>query len=144
MIRLSALVLVAVAAAAVSQDDAGVVGALDIQYQAAVKAHDVPTMDGILAEDFILVTGRGRVFTKADLLQSARDTAVVYEHNEDTSRTVRLWGNTAVVTALLWEKGSDHGKPFDHRLWFSDTYVRTAAGWKYVFGQASLPLPDVR
>jgi len=144
MIRLSALVLVAASAAAVSQDDKGVVGGLDAQYQAAVKAHDVATMDRILADDFILVTGRGRVFTKADLMQSARDTGVVYEHNEDTSRTVRLWGNTAVVTALLWEKGSDHGKPFDHRLWFSDTYVRTAPGWKYVFGQASLPLPDVR
>lgn len=144
MIRLSALVLVAASAAAVSLDDTGIVGGLDAQYQAAVKAHDVATMDRILAEGFILVTGRGRVFTKADLLQSARDTGVVYEHNEDTSRTVRLWGNTAVVTALLWEKGSDHGKPFAHRLWFSDTYVRTAAGWKYVFGQASLPLPDVR
>lgn len=143
MVRLPALVLVTVAAAVVSPDDASVVGGLDAQYQAAVKAHDVATMDRILAEDFVLVTGRGRVFTKANLLQSARDTGVVYEHNEDTSRTVRLWGNTAVVTALLWEKGSDHGTSFDHRLWFSDTYVRTAAGWKYVFGQASLPLPDV-
>jgi hypothetical protein len=24
---------------------------------------------------------------------------------------------------------------------FSDTYVRTPSGWRYVFGQASLPLP---
>ena len=32
--------------------------------------------------------------------------------------------------------------PFDRTLWFSDTYVRTPAGWKHFFGQASLPLPD--
>jgi hypothetical protein len=31
---------------------------------------------------------------------------------------------------------------FERKLWFSDTYVRTAGGWKYVLGQASLPLPD--
>jgi hypothetical protein len=31
---------------------------------------------------------------------------------------------------------------FNRRLWFSDTYVRTAAGWRYFFGQASLRLPD--
>jgi uncharacterized protein DUF4440 len=80
MIRLSALVLVSASAAAVSQDDAGVVGALDIQYQAAVKAHDVATRNRILAEDSILVTGRGRVFTKADLLQSARDTAAGWKY----------------------------------------------------------------
>jgi hypothetical protein len=55
---------------------------------------------------------------------------------------VRLWQNTAVVTALLWEKGTNKGTPFDYKLWFSDTYVRTASGWRYVFGQASLPLPQ--
>jgi hypothetical protein len=27
-------------------------------------------------------------------------------------------------------------------LWFSDTYVKTAAGWRYVFGQASSPLTE--
>jgi hypothetical protein len=34
------------------------------------------------------------------------------------------------------------GEAFDRRLWFSDTYVRTPAGWRYVFGQASLSLPQ--
>jgi hypothetical protein len=37
-------------------------------------------------------------------------------------------------------EGQD-GKPFDKTLWFSDTYVRTPTGWRYVFGQASLALP---
>ena len=66
---------------------------------------------------------------------------VVYEHQEDTEQAVRVFGDTAVVTALLWAKGTRDGKSFDYRLWFSDTYARTAAGWRYVFGQASLPLP---
>ena len=46
-----------------------------------------------------------------------------------------------MVTAKLWLKGSNDGVPFDRKLWFSDTYVRTAEGWRYVFGQASLSLP---
>jgi hypothetical protein len=45
------------------------------------------------------------------------------------------------VTALLWIKATQGGKPIDYKLWFSDTYVRTQAGWRYVFGQASVPLP---
>ena len=65
----------------------------------------------------------------------------VYEHQEDSQRTVRVWGDTAVVTAKLWVKGSTEGRPVEYRLWFSDTYVRMPAGWRYVFGQASLPLP---
>ena len=98
-------------------------------------------MDRILANDFILVTGNGRVSTKTDPLNEARSGKVVYEHQEDTEQTVRVWGGTAVVTAKLWEKGTDDGKPFDYTVWFSDTYVRTPGGWRYVFGQSSLPLP---
>jgi hypothetical protein len=37
---------------------------------------------------------------------------------------------------------SKQGEPFDCKLWFSDTYVLTPSGWRYVLGQASLRLPD--
>lgn len=124
-------------------DDAKAVAALDTAYQAAVKANDAVSMDKILAADFVLVSGRGQAFTKADLLKSARDKASVYEHQEeiDNSQRVRVWGDTAVVTALLWLKGTSASGPFERKLWFSDTYVRTPKGWRYAFGQASLPLP---
>jgi ketosteroid isomerase-like protein len=124
-----------------SADDQKAVAALDTQYQAAVKANDAVTMDRILADDYVLVTGSGKQYTKADLLTEARNGRIRYEHQEDTEQTVRVWGDTAVVTAKLWEKGSDEGKPFDYTGWFSDTYVRTPTGWRYAFGQSSLPLP---
>jgi ketosteroid isomerase-like protein len=122
-------------------DEAATVAALDTRYQAAVRDNDWATMDVILADDFVLVTGNGTAYRKADLIEAAKRRTVEYEHQEDLTQTVRVWGNTAVVTALLWEKGTSGGQSFEKRLWFSDTYVRTSAGWKYVFGQASLPLP---
>lgn len=126
-----------------SEEDTKTVAALDTKYQAAVKANDAATMDQILADDFVLVTGRGAVFSKADLLDSARKKEVTYERQDEEPGTqkVRVWGNTAVVTALLWIKSVRGGKPADYKLWFSDTYIRTPTGWRYVFGQASLPLP---
>ena len=128
---------------ALAAGDAAIVAALDTQYQAAVERNDDATMAKILADDFVLVTGRGRVYTRADLLESAQKKTVSYEHQveEAGTQTVRVWGDTAVVTALLWIKGVSDGKPLDYRLWFSDTYVRTPTGWRYAFGQASIPLP---
>jgi len=123
-------------------EDQETVAALDTQYQAAVKANDAATMDRILADDFVLVTGRGRIYTKANLLDDARQKRETYVHQEDTDQTVRVYGDTAIVTAKLWEKGTADGKSFDYLVWFSDTYVRTPSGWKYVFGQSSLPLPN--
>ena len=117
------------------------VAALDTQYQAAVKANDAATMDRILADDFVLVTGRGKTYGKADLLEEARTRSTIYEKQDELEQKVRVWGDTAVVTALLWIKGVSDGKPIERKLWFSDTYVRTPKGWKYVLGQASLPLP---
>lgn len=94
--------------------DAKVVAALDTEYQAAVKNNDAAAMDRILAEDFVLVTGLGKTFTKADLLEEARSKRMVYEHQEDSAQKVRVWGDTAVVTALLWARGTEEGKPFDY------------------------------
>lgn len=124
-----------------SADDKKTVAALDSEYQAAVKRNDAATINRLLADDFILVVGSGKTYTKADLLAAARSGRYTFEHQEDTDQTVRVWGDTAVITAKLWEKGTENGKPFDATLWFSDTYVRTPSGWRYVFGQASLPLP---
>ena len=124
--------------------DKRTIAALDTEYQAAVERNDAETMARILHDDFILVLGNGRIETRADLLASARDKHILYERQvEDPgTQTVRVWGDTAVVTARLWLKGTRDGKPVDRRLWFSDTYVRTPDGWRYAFGQASLPLPE--
>lgn len=134
-------VLLAPPLVAQGASDSATVAALDKQYQAAVKANDEATMARILADDFVLVTGRGTTFTKADLLRSARNKDAIYEQQDELEQVVRVWGNTAVVTALLWLKGTRGGEPFDYKLWFSDTYVKTPAGWKYALGQASLRLP---
>jgi ketosteroid isomerase-like protein len=133
--------LATVAANADTASDQKAVSALDTKYQAAVKVNDATTMDGILADDFVVVTGTGKIYSKADLLNMARTKQVDYEHQDESEQTVRVWGDTAVVTAKLWGKGLDKGKAFDWHVWFSDTYVRTPSGWRYVHGQASLPLP---
>ncbi len=122
--------------------DEKAVAALDTEYQAAVKANDAKTMDRILADDFVLVTGLGKTYSKSDLLEEARGKRTTYERQEDGEQKVRVWGDTAVVTALLCAKGSENGKTFEYKLWFSDTYVRTRSGWRYVFAQASTRLPE--
>jgi ketosteroid isomerase-like protein len=132
----------AAGAAGSRADDEKTVAELDRQFQEAVKNNDVATMDRLLADDFVLVSGHGRTQTKADLLKESSSGAYVYEHQEDTNQTVRVWGDTAVITALLWVKGTASGKPFDYKVWFSDVYIRRANEWKYVFGQVGSHVED--
>jgi ketosteroid isomerase-like protein len=123
--------------------DAQQIAAIDTHYQAAVEANDAATMAGILHPEFELVLGDGRRFTREDLLRAARLRESVYARQAEDpgTQTVRVVGDTAIVTARLWSQGRGPRGPFEYRLWFSDTYVRTPEGWRYLFGQASLPLP---
>ena len=123
-------------------DDEKRVAALDTEYQAAVLHKDVAAMDRLLPENFVLITGKGKAFGKKDLLAEERRSDLVFTHQEDTQQNVRVWGYTAVVTALLHVAGTDKGQAFDNRLWFSDVYLRTPKGWRYTFGQASIRLPS--
>lgn len=125
-------------------EDEKTVAQLDRDYQLAIKNHDVATIERIHADDMVLVVGSGKVITGKQLEDNARKAAIRYEQQDEMEGTqkVRVWGDTAVVTALLWIKGSDATRgDFDYKVWFSDTYVRIGGRWRYAFGQASLPLP---
>jgi ketosteroid isomerase-like protein len=138
----SALLAAPVTLASV-ESDRQAVAALDREYQAAVKRNDAATMDRIMHDDFILILGSGKTFIRDDLLDAATGGSYTYEQQDeiDGTQVVRVWGDTAVVTALLWVKGMHNDEAFDRKLWFSDTYLRTADGWRYALGQASLPVP---
>jgi ketosteroid isomerase-like protein len=142
---LLAAALVYAGANASPTDVRDIVARLDTEFQAAVKINDAPTMQRILHEDMVLVLGNGKTSTGAELLEEARNKLIAYERQDEDpgTQTVRVWGDTAVVTARLWVKGvRQGGLAFDRRVWFSDTYVRTPRGWRYFFGQVSLHMPD--
>jgi ketosteroid isomerase-like protein len=142
---LLASALVCAAAGASPTDAKEIVAKLDTEFQAAVKVNDASVIDRILHEDMVLVHGNGKTDTRAELVEEARNKVITYEKQDEDpgTQTVRVWGDTAVVTARLWVKGvRQGGAPFDRRVWFSDIYIRTPHGWRYVFGQVSLHLPD--
>ena len=118
------------------------VAELDRRFQYAVKLNDVATLREILHPDFILVLGDGSVLDIDDVVGEAerKEFAYAVQDEEPGSQVVRVWGNTAVVTAKLHIKGVRGDRPFGRTLWFSDTYVKFDGGWRYAFGQASLPL----
>jgi ketosteroid isomerase-like protein len=127
---------------AAEAEDRQTLADLDTKYQKAVEQNDAKTMADILADDFVLVEGDGKRSTKADLVNDAKSGNTHYARQDDTQRTVAVFGDTGVVTAKLRAKGIEDGVKVDYSQWFTDVYVRTPNGWRYFYAQASLSLPS--
>jgi ketosteroid isomerase-like protein len=132
----------AVGAPASDAQDRQTLADLDTRYQRAVEQNDAKTMAEILADDFVLVEGNGKRSTKADLVDDAKSGKTHYVHQDDSERTVAVFGDTGVVTAKLRATGMEDGARVDYLMWFTDVYVRTASGWRYWYAQSSLALPS--
>jgi ketosteroid isomerase-like protein len=138
----SGLALTPVASARASDvQDRQTLADLDTKYQKAVEQNDAKTMAAILADDFVLVLGDGKQSTKADLVNDAKSGKTHYVHQDDSERTVAVFGDTGVVTAKLRATGIEDGVRVDYLQWFTDVYIRTPNGWRYWYAQASLSLP---
>ena len=132
----------AVAARVSDAEDRQTLADLDTKYQKAVEQNDAKTMAEILADDFVLVEGDGKRSTKADLVNDAKSGKTHYVHQDDSERTVAVFGDTGVVTAKLRATGIEDGVRVDYLQWFTDVYIRTPNGWRYYYAQASLSLPS--
>ena len=124
-------------ASAAPDDDIDALIATDKRMQRAFVDRDVATLDKIITDDYVLIASGGAERKKPAILAEVASPDVVYEINERSDWNVRVHGETAIVVALLHQKGIDHGKPFDYSVIFSDTYVRENGAWRNVHAHAT-------
>jgi ketosteroid isomerase-like protein len=97
--------------------------------------------DGAIAryvmEDYTLTNSTGKITTRANDLDEARKKDPKYDVFENNDMTVRIHGDTAVVTGRRHMKGTAGGKPFDSKFQFTDTFVKDAGRWRLLAGHVS-------
>ena len=111
--------------------------AADRAMQRAVVDRDAAAFAAFLADDYVLVDSRGALHDKADVLEQLADPEVQVALNEAHDHQIRLHGETAVVIAVLQQRGTDHGRAYDIPVRFTDVWVRRGEGWVCVSGHAS-------
>lgn len=99
----------------------------------AFLRHDVETLSSLLADDFVGIDGRGVVSDRAAELDEARprspsdDPVLVGEQLSDIR--VRLYGDTAVLTAINTARFSSRGGPSTVRYRRTTVWVRRDDRW---------------
>jgi ketosteroid isomerase-like protein len=108
---------------------------LENEFERAVANNDADALDGILADDWIIVGPDGDMTDKARFLGVIKSGVLSHELMESTDMTVRLYGNTAVVTALTTSKGKFMGQDFASCERATDIFVKQTDRWQCVFTQ---------
>jgi ketosteroid isomerase-like protein len=109
---------------------------------AAYSTNDTAALDRILADDYVLTGGTGKMTTKADALESTRKKAVRYSRVENRDMKARVHGDTAVVTGRTLLAGTRAGgASFEIEIRFTDTLVRDGKSWKGLAAHVSRLTP---
>jgi ketosteroid isomerase-like protein len=139
-VLLAAVVLLA-ALPARAGDEAPRLRTLERELNRAIATRDVRRVTDLLADDWILVSGVGKVKTKADMLAEMAEPDLEFQEIDTRDVMVRVWGDTAVITGTLHQRYRLRGKQSEVTLRYSDTWARNGDSWRQVSGH-STRLPD--
>ena len=104
--------------------------ALENSWNQAELHNDAHAVDLLLADDFVMTVADGYTLTKAQMLESVRDTSYHPDVLQSEKMQVHMYGDTAIVTGEYFEKGREKGKPFERRGRFTDTWIKLSGQWR--------------
>lgn len=109
--------------------------ALEKQFAQAIIKADVDALDEVVSEDWIIIGPEGAVVGKAGFLAVVRSGALTHSSMESDEARVRVYGDTAIVTARVAAAGAYQGQAFTTRERSTDVFVRQHGHWRCVLTQ---------
>jgi ketosteroid isomerase-like protein len=121
-------------------DQAAIREIVDLERQArdASLHRDADFSQRTLAEDYVAITPLGQVTTKQDTISARKSGQLRYDELSVTDMVVRVYGDTAVVTARADVKGHQLGEDFSGPYRYTRVWVRRTGHWQAVSYQATV------
>jgi ketosteroid isomerase-like protein len=111
---------------------------MERQAKEASLRRDADFSQRTLAEDYVAITPLGQVTTKQDTLSARKSGQLRYETINVSDMVVRVYGDTAVVTARADVKGHQLGEDFSGPYRYTRVWVRRTGHWQAVSYQATV------
>src|SRR4051812_47148793 len=99
---------------------------------------DASALDALVSSRFVNTEWDGEISDKQHFLADIKDPLFkpVLANIQDVK--MNFFGDTAVITGIYHTQGTYHGKPYDHRGRFTDTWVLDVGKWQCVSSHTSL------
>jgi len=108
---------------------------IEKDFARAIVANDAEAIGRFLADEWIIVDPDGGVIDKIRFLDVIKSGALAHELMESDNARVRIYGSTAIITALTTTKGKFGGQPFTTHERATDVFVKQQGRWQCVLSQ---------
>lgn len=103
--------------------------AVDEEWSRAIVSNDAERIGSFMADDWVMVSGSGMA-TKEEFLAFVRSGELTHSAMERVNDgRIRVYGDTAVLTARVTNTAHYGGQRFDADEWTSDLFVRRDGRW---------------
>jgi ketosteroid isomerase-like protein len=108
---------------------------LEKEFTKAIVTNNPEAIGRFVADDWIIINADGGTIDKERFLAVIKSGALTHEMMESDDIRVRIYGESAVVTALARSKGKFMGQDFSTRERATDVFVRHDGQWRCVLSQ---------
>ena len=107
---------------------------LENAWEAAIASHNVSTVEGFIAADFVGVSSKNKIISRSDVIAESKRDKDTYKSAKNEKLNVRMFGpNVAVVNGRAREVGTGKdGKAFDRTFLFTDTWMNRGGRWQCI------------
>lgn len=127
-----------------TEDDEQAIIALFEAGDRALMAADVEALARIFADDYVQYDTAGRAFTKQQVLDNLRTSAIRYPSIVSTGRRIRLLGDMAIVHGSELDEVEAHGNRFPVSYLYMDVVCKRGGRWQIVGSQLVNPVELVK
>ena len=114
---------------------------LDREWTQALVRGDASILERVFADDYSATNALGKTVTKAEAIADLKSGANKLESNDPDNYSVRVFGDTAVMTHDGVRKGQRDGKAFAERYRSLHVFVKRGGRWQAVASQ-NMTLPQ--
>jgi ketosteroid isomerase-like protein len=111
---------------------------MERQAREATLHRDAEFSQRMLADDYVAITPLGQVTTKQDSVSARKSGQLHYDTVDVSDMVVRVYGDTAIVTARADVRGHQLGEDFSGPYRYTRVWVRRAGHWQAVSYQATV------
>jgi ketosteroid isomerase-like protein len=105
---------------------------IEEEFAQAIVSNDLEGMGRIVADDWIIIDANGDIVDRTRFLEVIKSGALTHDMMKSEEFRVRVYGDSAVVTAVTRTKGKFMGQEFSTQERATDVFVKRDGRWQCV------------